>query len=211
MDNVTRSERSRNAVLEAAITIIARDGPGRLTLDAIARESGLSKGGLIHQFRTKEEVLKALLQRQTEYFEDFARDYTAKFGAAQSQPLLAAQIATMREAITTPRSIVFALLGAASQEPGLMSDVRRRDVRKIEAIKAEASDADLAILRWAAAWGLMLTAMLGFSPLSKEERGRLFDRLLDDRQWSAPHENDKPRRIRGSRARADKDRADKSR
>ena len=38
MDNPSRSERSRNAVLTAAITIIARDGPGRLTLDAIARE-----------------------------------------------------------------------------------------------------------------------------------------------------------------------------
>ena len=45
MDNATRSERSRNVALDAALVIIARDGPGRLTLDAIARESGLSKGG----------------------------------------------------------------------------------------------------------------------------------------------------------------------
>ena len=43
MDNATRSERSRNAALEAAIAIIARDGPGRLTLDAIARESGSAR------------------------------------------------------------------------------------------------------------------------------------------------------------------------
>jgi Bacterial regulatory proteins, tetR family len=48
MDNATRSERSRNVALDAALVIIARDGPGRLTLDAIARESGLSKGGVMH-------------------------------------------------------------------------------------------------------------------------------------------------------------------
>lgn len=43
MDNASRSERSRNVALDAALVIIARDGPGRLTLDAIARESGLPK------------------------------------------------------------------------------------------------------------------------------------------------------------------------
>ena len=37
MDNASRSERTRKAVLQAALTIIARDGPARLTLDAIAR------------------------------------------------------------------------------------------------------------------------------------------------------------------------------
>ena len=46
MDNPSRSEKTRNAVIQAALAIIARDGPGRLTLDAIARESGISKGGL---------------------------------------------------------------------------------------------------------------------------------------------------------------------
>jgi AcrR family transcriptional regulator len=185
MDNATRSERSRNAVLEAALAIIALEGPGRLTLDAIARESGISKGGLMHQFRTKEAVLKALVERQIEYFEDFSRSYMAESGAAQSQPHLAAQITALREATATPRSIVFAVLGAAAQEPGLLSITREMDAKKIEAIKAEASDPELAILRWVAAWGLALTAMLGLSPLSDEERRRLFDRLLDDRQWSA--------------------------
>jgi len=73
MDNPSRSERSRKLAIEAAFTIIARDGPGQLTFDAIARESGISKGGLMHQFRTKGNVLKALLEHQTDYFENFFR------------------------------------------------------------------------------------------------------------------------------------------
>jgi AcrR family transcriptional regulator len=200
MDNPTRSARSRNAVLEAALAIIARDGPARLTLDAIARESGISKGGLMHQFRTKEAVLKALLERQTEHFEDFSRRYLAEAGAEQPQPHLAAQIATLREAVATPRSLVFAVLGAAAQEPSLLSVTREIDARKIETIKAEAPDPELAMLRWVAAWGLALKEMLGLSPLSDDERERLFDRLLDDRQWSTPPKTEKPRRTRISRA-----------
>jgi AcrR family transcriptional regulator len=185
MDNATRSERSRNAVLEAAIAIIARDGARRLTLDAIARESGISKGGLMHQFPTKGAVFKALLDRQVQYFGDFTRAYLAGSGTGRSQPHLAAEIATLREVITTPRSVVFAVLGAAAEEPGLLSTTREIDAKKIEVIKAEAPDPDLAMLRWVAAWGLALTVMVGSSPLSEEERERLFERLLDDRQWSA--------------------------
>jgi AcrR family transcriptional regulator len=185
MDNPTRSLRTRTAVLEAALAIIARDGPGRLTLDAIAREAGLSKGGLMHQFATKDAVLKALLERQTEYFEDFSRSYKAEFGVTQAQPCLAAQIATIREAMSTPSSIVFAILGAAAHDPALHSGTREADAEKIKAIKAEASDPDLALLRWVAAWGLTLTTMLGLSALSEDDRLRLFDRLLDEAQWSA--------------------------
>jgi AcrR family transcriptional regulator len=186
MDNATRSKRSRDAILEAALAIIARDGPGRLTLDAIARESGISKGGLMHQFRTKEAVLKALLQRQTEHFEEFSRRYIAAAGAGRPQPELAAQIATLREAVTTPRSLFLAVLGAIAEEPNLLSAQQQITAQKIEAVKAEAPDPELAALRWAAAYGLALTALLGLSPFSADERERLFERLLDERQWSAP-------------------------
>jgi len=99
MDNVSRSERSRNAIIQAALAIIARDGPGRLTLDAIAREGGLSKGGVMHQFRTKEAVLKTLLENQVEFFENFSRDYLASAGADDNGAQLAAQIAVQRKAI----------------------------------------------------------------------------------------------------------------
>src|SRR5438445_7766724 len=115
MDNTSRSERTRNAAIQAALAIIARDGPGRLTLDAIAQESGISKGGLTHQFRTKEAVLKALLEHQIEYFQDFSRKYLGEHGSSQAEPHLAAQIATLREAIAQPHSVAFALLGAATQ------------------------------------------------------------------------------------------------
>lgn len=186
MDNATRSERSRNALLEAALTIIARDGPARLTLDAISRESGISKGGLLHQFRTKEAVLQALVDRQVKYFEDFSRGYMAEFGDTQPQPNLAAKIATLREAMTTPASVVFAVLGAATEVPSLLSTSREIDAGMIEIVKDEASDAELSLLRWSAAWGLTLTSMLGVFPLSEEMRERLFDRLLDEKQWPTP-------------------------
>jgi AcrR family transcriptional regulator len=183
MDNATRSERSRNAALEAATRIIARDGPGRLTLDAIARESGLSKGGVMHQFRTKEAVLKALLERQMEHFEAFSTRYMAKVSETSANPNLATQLATVREAATSPNSTALALVAAMVENPGLMVLPREREMQRVEAIKAEAADPELALLRWAAARGLLLSGLFGMSPLGKDEHQRLFARLLDDDQW----------------------------
>ncbi len=202
MDNATRSERSRNAVIQAALAIIARDGPARLTLDAIARESGMSKGGLMHQFRSKEAVLKAVLEQQIEHFEAISRDYEAKFAGSHPAPRLAAQIATAREAaagaqvaaLTAAGSHVAALAayGALADQPDLLSASRKLDVDKVQAIKAEAEDPDLALLRWTAARGLAITAVLGLCPFSDAERARLFDRLLDNRAWSRPATAAKP-------------------
>ena len=185
MDNPSRSERSRNAVLQAAIKVISRDGPGRLTLDAIARESGLSKGGVMHQFRTKEAVLKALLEQQVVYFEEFSSRYMEKARATSVQPELTTDIATVREATIKPNSAALGLLAAMVEDPNLMNGPREVDVIRIKAIKAEAKDPELALLRWAAARGLMLSSMFGLSPLSEADRNRLFERLLDDKQWTA--------------------------
>ncbi|OAF12731.1 MULTISPECIES: TetR/AcrR family transcriptional regulator [Bradyrhizobium] len=197
MDNATRSERSRNAALEAAIAIIARDGPGRLTLDAIARESGLSKGGVMHQFRTKEAVLKALLERQMAYFEEFSTGYMAKVSETSANPNLATQLATVREAATSPNSAALALVAAMVENPRLMALPREREMERMAAIREEAADPDLAMLRWAGAMGLLLSSLFGMSPLSKDEHQRLFARLLDDSQWGAL---EKPAKSRTAKA-----------
>jgi AcrR family transcriptional regulator len=180
-------------VLQAALAILARDGPARLTLDAIAAESGISKGGLMHQFRSKEAVLKALLEHQVAHYEAFAQGYTAP----ETEPCLATQIATVREAVSQPLSVAFALMGAVAQDPGLLTGVRQAAAENVARMTAEAADPDLALLRWAAARGLLLTALQGICPLSAEERERLFARLLDPKAWTAL---EKPRRRRAKTA-----------
>jgi AcrR family transcriptional regulator len=200
MDNPSRSERSRKAALAAALTIIARDGPGRLTLDAIAQESGLSKGGLMHQFRTKEAVLKALLEQQFAHFNDFTRDFRSKLGAASAQPELATQIATSREIIAQQYSVAQAMLAALASDPNLLVEARDLDAARVKAIKKEAADPGLAVLRWAAARGLALLAMLRLCPIPEAEVQRLFERLLDDGQWRALEQPTKPPAKRPVRA-----------
>jgi hypothetical protein len=46
----------------------------------------------------------------------------------------------------------------------------------------------------------VLMTMVGLNPLTDQERGQLFDHLLDDRQWSALAER-KPRGTKPARTR----------
>ena len=185
MDNASRSERTRKVVLQAALSIIARDGPGRLTLDAIAKEAGISKGGLMHQFPNKLAVMKALLERQVEHFEGLAHAYMAELGPDADQPELMAAIETFREAAMQPQPIAIAFLAALAEEPKLLSMSRERDAKRVAAIKAEARDPEVAMLRRAAAQGLALGAIFGLSTLPKTEVAKLFERLAGEVHWPA--------------------------
>ncbi len=51
------------ALLDATESVVAQRGVSSLTLDAVARNAGISKGGLLHHFPTKECLIDALIDR----------------------------------------------------------------------------------------------------------------------------------------------------
>jgi AcrR family transcriptional regulator len=57
---VSKAEHSRTKILAAAMAVMERDGARALTLDKVAREAGVSKGGLTHHFKSKQELFLGL-------------------------------------------------------------------------------------------------------------------------------------------------------
>ncbi|KVN17898.1 MULTISPECIES: TetR/AcrR family transcriptional regulator [unclassified Burkholderia] len=183
MDNQTRSEISRKKAIDAALSILTRDGVGGLTFDSLSRESGISKGGLLHQFRSKQGVLKALLEFQQQQFEQFAHDYLVNEGVSKAEPNLSAQIAIFREAINQPNSVARAVLAAIIESPELLEDRKGTDAARLKALDKESTDFELTLLRYFAASGIAFSVLLGLTPLTGAMRNRLFTRLLDDESW----------------------------
>jgi AcrR family transcriptional regulator len=184
MENAVRSERSRALILDAAFAVLAREGPGRLTIEAIAQEGGISKGRVMHQFRTKAAVIEALLEQQITRGREFEARYHAGPGVYSLEPNLSEQILALQESTRHPQSFALAVLGAVSENPELLADVRKDAAEKIARIRADADDGDLAVLRWLAALGIVLGRALGMCPLTQADQGRLFERLLDPAAWS---------------------------
>lgn len=55
-----KKARTRQQLIEAALRIYARKGPGELALNELAEEAGVSNGTVYNYFRTREEVLTAV-------------------------------------------------------------------------------------------------------------------------------------------------------
>ncbi len=53
----------RDKVLEAAEAIVLREGATALTFEAVAKASGITKGGLQYCFGTKDDLVAALVER----------------------------------------------------------------------------------------------------------------------------------------------------
>ena len=54
-------EKVRAALIDAAAGLIADQGLSRLTVDAVARAAGVTKGGLFHHFPTKNDLIQGVL------------------------------------------------------------------------------------------------------------------------------------------------------
>ncbi|MFT9215294.1 MAG: TetR/AcrR family transcriptional regulator, partial [Acetobacter malorum] len=50
---------NRERVMECAEQLVQRDGAIALTLDAVAREAGITKGGLQYCFGSKDDLITA--------------------------------------------------------------------------------------------------------------------------------------------------------
>lgn len=59
---------TRGRLLDAAVRTVERGGVSGLTLEAVAREAGVSKGGLLHHFRSKDALVEAVLRHLLEMF-----------------------------------------------------------------------------------------------------------------------------------------------
>lgn len=51
---------NREKILDAALEVVTRYGVAAVTFEAVAEESGISRGGLLYHFRTKDDLLLAL-------------------------------------------------------------------------------------------------------------------------------------------------------
>lgn len=62
-------EIDRDNVLDAAETIVRDSGIASLTFDAVAKQAGISKGGIQSSFGTKQQLIAAMYQRWSHDFD----------------------------------------------------------------------------------------------------------------------------------------------
>jgi|SRR5690606_4596927 AcrR family transcriptional regulator len=167
---------TRDAILDAAQRIAAQRGAGRITLDEVARESGLSKGGLLYHFSSKEALLQAMLERLIERTSAVREAHEATL-AGQPWATLRAALATRHEPAVLDPHVAMAILTAAAEQPSLLDPLREHIAALRDRIVQENGDSPMAWLLWAAADGLLFQELLGISPWAPEQREQIHHQL----------------------------------
>jgi len=160
---------TKDRLLNAAGAVVRRDGPQALTLDAVAAEAGVSKGGLLYHFGTKQELIEALVARWLAEFQadiDAADPHFVRGYVRASDP--AGEIADE-----------LGLLAALVADPAVLRTVRDRYAIWQDRVEREGSDPVDATVARLAADGLWLAELLGLAPPRGRLREQVLSRLLD--------------------------------
>ena len=165
--------RTRDRLLDAAGVVVMRDGAQALTLDAVAAEAEVSKGGLLYHFKSKRELLDAMVER---WLAEFDTEIAAAGGNTFAGGYVRAT--DMSGWAAADRATEFGFLAALVDHPGLEL-VRERYAGWQERLVADSDDAVQATVARLAADGLWLADLLGLAPPEGELRSAVLDRLIE--------------------------------
>lgn len=180
-----RKATSREDILNAATVVAAREGASRLTIDAVAREVGLSKAGLLYSFPSKEALLTALLTRVIDKMEENAPGddvpisrvcYDAD-GVKVEKPHLRHDMRIFRHFLQDDTDLPRAILIAGAQNPELLDPFRAFLGAKMDRVCTQACDSILALVLVAAMDGLMFQHLLKLPPVEPEIREKILERI----------------------------------
>ena len=169
--------RTRLALLDAASRALVEHGP-RVSLDVVAREAGVSKGGLLHHFPTREALVLALAEHVALSWAETVEGHLDPDDTEPGRLVRAYIRATLHDLAD---GVAFreeaAVMAALNTFPEVVAGAQEDTQRWREAFAADGLDPQRAAVLTRAADGVAL-ATLFEGRLDPEEVARMQDTLL---------------------------------
>ena len=170
---------TRARILGAAEDLSCEVGPAHLSIEAVAARAGVSKGGLLYHFPTKQALLRALV---SEHVDGLRRAMAAR-GCCGELPLAQARayLGVMRDKLDAAGARP-GLFAAIAEDPEFIAPLRAFRQAMLEQVFRRCPNPDLATAAFLATEGLVFASLT--DPLAHDhaDRRRIFEtleRLLD--------------------------------
>jgi AcrR family transcriptional regulator len=192
----------RGALLDAAEAVVTRQGIANLTLEAVAAEAGISKGGLLHHFRTKDRLIEALVRRAAE---NWRACWMGSYENAPEGPgrmtkaLLKHCLADAKSWTEQLRRSSSAVFAALAQDPSLIEPMRAAYSDLHRRVAEDGLPAGVGEAVVAAIDGLWLYWVLGLVPVDQELMDRLRAPLEEMLVGSQPRRSSSKKNVRSAR------------
>ncbi|MCY0904522.1 TetR/AcrR family transcriptional regulator [Arthrobacter sp. H14-L1] len=158
---------ARERILLAFETLLIDEGGRAATLDAVAAAAGVSKGGLLYHFKSRDALTTGLIHKLSELADaDFAKMREAPEGPAEYYIRTSVFAGTAFD-----RTLVAATRLAQGQEPQVSEAFTAMQSRWMELICDEVRDAGIARAILLIGDGLYYNAALFGGPHGQQDRG----------------------------------------
>ena len=116
-------------ILDAAGAVVFKEGVGKLTIDGVAEKVGMSKGGVLYHFGTKDQLVEAMVQRTADQWrEGFKEAYeAADEGPGRAARALLVCLSDVKEWTSERRDGSSAVFAALAYNPKLIAPMRTFD------------------------------------------------------------------------------------
>ena len=168
---------ARERILDAAEEVVLEVGAGHMTLDAAAKKAGISKGGLIYNFPTKEALLQAMIER---YVLRMKSDFDKQYAKLPDSPdrEIKAYILSVLDQHSKEKHIGTALVAAGAHNPELL-DPARVAYREMLEMTVSGPHRERLMVVSLATNGILLMELLGMRPFAPKDRKAVFGELLN--------------------------------
>lgn len=194
---MAKGDETRSRICEAAIRVASRDGMQALTIDNVAAEASLSKGGVMHHFRSKEQLLEGAVAHFGTMVEaalsaEVANDPHPRFRWARAflkvgfgQSSTDVPPPTDKDATASPSLIqpggmdrfVVAMVAASVHHPQIMKPVVEFGQRLKQRLLSDPNDGMDTLMIWLMLDGLFFWQHLGFLDRDDPLRERIAKEL----------------------------------
>ena len=169
----------QQAILDAAERVVARDGAANLTLDAVAKEAGVGKATVIYDYKTKQALIEAVVDRS--FQADNARHAALEAALGdQDSPAIRGRIRGGAHAPPEDfRAVALNLSAALALDPALRAKMQANQARVVSRVLETSASPRGALLAYLAIEGLKFLEFLDFHHFAPDER----DRIVREIEW----------------------------
>lgn len=169
---------ARDRLLDAAEALACSIGAANLTLDAVAQSAGVSKGGLLYHFPSKDALLVAMLERHIGQLDASCCRLLETLPAGDAAADLKAWVLSMLQPDPVRRDMGAAVLAAAANNPSLLDCLRERHAARIAQVVASSGNFALAAVIMLAVDGFVQSEIWRVSTFTDEQRAAIVQQLL---------------------------------
>ncbi|NTV29574.1 MAG: TetR/AcrR family transcriptional regulator [Candidatus Omnitrophica bacterium] len=168
---------SKESILDAAEKVVLEKGAAHMSLDLVAAKAGVSKGGLMYHFPTKESLLKEMITRLINEFLEGREKKAAQLKDSQGR-LLKAEIMSVLDPNEKRDRMALSILAVVAQAPYLLEPLRQAHRDHLQMLQNSKLPFERAALVSLASSGLMFLELLHLTPYSALQRKNIMNEMM---------------------------------